>query len=126
MPTPRKPITLRKIQGTAHRNKHRQNADQPIPDCQLAGPPGHLTERQQEIWQELTGIMYRGVLGRADGVAMELLCRMVEEMRHDFDNMNAAKLTQLSSLLGRFGMTPSDRTKVVVPKAPQANPFEGL
>jgi len=126
MPTPRKPTALREIQGTAHQNKHRQNGDQPIPDRQLAGPPDHLTERQQGIWLELTGIMYHGVLGQADGIAMELLCRMVEEMRHDFDNMNAAKLTQLSNLLGRFGMTPSDRTKVVVPKSPRVNPFEGF
>lgn len=126
MPTPRKPTALREIQGTAHQNKHRQNGDQPIPEQPLAGPPTHLTERQQQIWLELRGIMYQGVLGQADAIAMELLCRMVEEMRHNFDSMNAAKLTQLSTLLGRFGMTPSDRTKVVVPRRPKANPFEGF
>jgi len=30
--------------------------------------------------------------------------------------MSAAKLSQLSTMLGKFGMTPSDRTKIVVPK----------
>jgi hypothetical protein len=70
--------------------------------------------------------MYAGVLGEADRLALETLCRLVVEMRTDFKEMTAAKLTQMSNLLGRFGMTPSDRTKIVVPKGEKKNPFESL
>lgn len=60
--------------------------------------------------------MYAGVLGEADRLALETLTRLVYVMRSDFEEMSAAKLSQLSTMLGKFGMTPSDRTKIVVPK----------
>ena len=70
--------------------------------------------------------MYAGVLGEGDKMAFEMLVRLIHEMRTAFEDMNGAKLSQLNSLLSKFGMTPSDRTTIDVPKEKKINPFESV
>ena len=129
MGRPKKPMVVRELHGTAHRNKQRNNDDAPVAKNGI-GPAvrpmsgSNLNAQEQAIWDEIVSISYVGVLGEADRIGLEMMCRLVHEMRTDFTEMTAAKLTQLSNLLGRFGMTPSDRTKIVVPKAEKKNPFD--
>lgn len=126
MGAPRKPTALKQIEGTDKRNKTRMNPDEPTPSRGIGPSHDSLNEYEQEIWDEVVGISYRGVLGEADRIALEMMCRLIAEMRLDFAEMTAAKITQLSQLLGRFGMTPSDRTKIVIPKEQNTNPFDGM
>ena len=126
MGAPRKPTALKQVQGTDKRNKTRMNPDEPSPVRGIGPAHKTLTEYEKEIWDEIVGISYKGVLGEADRLALEMMCRLVAEMRLDFVEMTAAKITQLSNLIGRFGMTPSDRTKIVVPKEQNKNPFDGM
>ena len=126
MPNIRKPTALKRIQGTDRDHKSRQNPDEPTPTRGIGPAHKTLSGYEQEIWDEIVGISYRGVLGEADRIALEMMCRLVAEMRLDFVEMTAAKITQLSQLIGRFGMTPSDRTKIVVPKEQNVNPFSGM
>ena len=126
MPNPRKPTALRELHGTIKDHPGRQNHSQPVPTRGIGQAPKHFDEAHSEVWDEIVGQMYAGVLGEADRLALETLCRLVIEMRTDFTEMTAAKLTQMSNLLGRFGMTPSDRTKISIPKGEKKNPFEGL
>ena len=85
-----------------------------------------MNERERQIWDEIVKISYKGVLGEGDRIALELMCRLVYDFRYSPDDFNAAKYAQLSNLLGRFGLTPSDRTKIVIPKGEDQNPFEQL
>lgn len=124
--TARKPQALRDLQGTSDDHPGRQNPDQPMPSRGIGPAHETLTEYQQAIWDEVVSISYRGVLGEADRIALEMMCRLIAEMRNSFDQMTAAKITQLSALIGRFGMTPSDRTKIVIPKSKNKNAFEGM
>lgn len=124
--TARKPQALREIQGTSKDHPDRQNADQPVPVRGIGPAHNSLNEYEQNIWDEVVGISYAGVLGEADRIALEMMCRLIAEMRLDFVEMTAAKITQLSGLVGRFGMTPSDRTKIVIPKGTKQNDFEGM
>ena len=126
MGAPRKPAALRELHGTANRNNHRDNLNQPEVKRGIGPATTMLSEYEQAIWDEVVGQMYAGVLGEADRIALEMMCRLIGEMRLNFEEMTAAKITQLSQLLGRFGMTPSDRTKIVVPKEQDSNPFESL
>jgi phage terminase small subunit len=126
MPNIRKPTAIKRIQGTDKDHKSRQNPNEPTPARGIGPANSTLTEYEQEIWDEVVGISYRGVLGEADRIALEMMCRLIAEMRLDFAEMTAAKITQLSQLLGRFGMTPSDRTKIVIPKESNKNAFEGM
>lgn len=126
MGAPRKPTHLKQVQGTDKQHPERLNHNEPVPTRGIGEASGQLNEYERKIWDEVVGISYPGVLGEADRVALEMMCRLIAEMRLDFVEMTAAKITQLSQLLGRFGMTPSDRTKIVVPKAEKKNPFEGM
>ena len=126
MPNPKKPMALRELHGTAHRNKQRE-VDSPAVATRGIGPPGQvLTENQRAIWDEVVGISYAGVMGEGDRIALELMCRLIEEMRLNFTDMSASKLSQLNSILSKFGMTPSDRTKITVPKAEKVSGFAAL
>ena len=131
MGSPRKPTALKQLQGTDKEHPGRINKNEPVPERGI-GPAvrpmcgSNLNQEEQAIWDEIVSISYTGVLGEADRIALEMMCRLVHEMRTDFTEMTAAKITQLSQLLGRFGMTPSDRTKIVVPKGEKKNPFGGM
>ena len=126
MPQPRKPKALRELQGTIKDHPGRQNQNQPEPTRGIGPANSNLNEYEREIWDEVVGISYRGVLGEADRIALEMMCRLIAEMRLNFEEMTAAKITQLSTLLGRFGMTPSDRTKISIPQEKNKNAFEGM
>jgi hypothetical protein len=126
MGAPRKPTALKQIQGTDKQNPERLNENEPVPVRGIGPNHSSLTEYEAAIWDEVVGISYAGVLGEADRIALEMMCRLIAEMRLDFEEMTAAKITQLSQLLGRFGMTPSDRTKIVIPKSKNSNPFEDM
>ena len=126
MGAPKKPMELRELHGTAHRNKQRNNDSAPIKTRGIGEPPDYLSEDQKKIWDEVVSNMYAGVLGEGDKMAFEMLVRLIHEMRTNFSEMPGAKLSQLNSLLSKFGMTPSDRTKIVVPKEKKKNPFESV
>jgi phage terminase small subunit len=126
MARPPKPTALKELNGSARHDPQRINRNEPKPTRGIGPANSSLNEQQQAIWDEVVGISYAGVLGEADRIALEMMCRLIYEMRNDFEEMSAAKITQLSTLLGRFGMTPSDRSKIVIPKAEKKNPFEVL
>lgn len=127
MPNPRKPMAIKQIQGTADRNKQRQNPNEPTPTRGIGPAPEHLGEQLGQVWDEVVSQMYAGVLGEADRIALETMVRLINLMRTDFDTMTAAQLARLNGLLSQFGMTPADRTKISVPKnKDQGNPFEGM
>jgi len=126
MGAPRKPTAIKEVQGTHKRNKTRINPNEPKPERGIGEPHKSLTEYEQSIWDEVVGIYYADVLGEADRIALEMMCRLIAEMRLNFEEMTAAKITQLSQLAGRFGMTPSDRTKISIPTKKKSNPFESI
>ncbi len=119
MPKPRVPSAVKLVTGGKPIND-----SEPAPSRGIGPSSSVLSEYERQIWDEVVGNMYAGVLGEADRFALELMCRLIAEMRLNFEEMPAAKLTQLSTLLGRFGMTPSDRTKITVPKAEKKNSFD--
>ena len=120
MPPHKKPMAVRELHGTAHRNKHRNTNNVPEPIKGIGPASAYLTAIEKEVWDEVVGIACPGVLGNTDRIGLEMLCKLIAEMRTDFDNMTAAKITQLSNALGRFGMTPADRMKLNVPKKKEA------
>lgn len=126
MGAPRKPTVLKEIQGSAKQHPGRLNKNEPLPVRGIGPAHKSLGEFEKEIWDEIVGISYAGVLGEADRLALEMMCRLTADMRLDYSEFSAAKMTQLSQLCGRFGMTPSDRTKIVIPKADKKNTYEGM
>ena len=133
MPNPKKPTAIRELQGTANRNKQR-NSPSPVEITKGIGPaPDHFNEQQSKVWDYLVSIMFPGVLAQSDRPTFELLSILFWRFRfgtYDDDSICPAlavgELARMDSIMSRYGMTPSDRTKIIVPKSEKKNPFEAL
>lgn len=135
MGRPRTPSALKLIAGTDRAD--RRNGNEPEP--QLLNdltPPAHLRERSRAVWVELAPLLRRNqVLTEMDVLALELLCDAVADYRHaraergdslvTFSAKGSQMLDQLlvaqqacakrcESIMGRFGMDPVSRSKVMV------------
>ena len=129
MPMPRKPTALKKLDGSIKDHPGRQNQDEPIPLRGIGPAPKSMPECKRMIWDEIVSIMYKGVLGEADRLSLEIMTDLMYRFRLapiDEPGLTGAELARLTGLLSEFGMTPSSRTKIVVPKAVKQNPFESL
>ena len=144
MSRPRKPTALKLVTGTDRAD--RANGNEPEP--QLLNdltPPAHLGERSAAVWNELAPMLRRiQVLTEADVVAFEMLCdavadyRLARVTRGDkmvtYSHKGSQMLDQwlvaqqacgkrAEVLMGRFGMDPVSRSKVMVD--PQGDLFGG-
>ena len=133
MGAPKKPKALRELHGTINRNKHRDNLDAPEPKAGIGQAPDHFNELQSDIWDYLVSTMPPGVLGDSDRPSFELMSMLFYRFRHGefhkdaaVPHLNGAEVSRLDSLMGRYGMTPSDRQKIIVPKEKKKNPFESI
>ena len=133
MANPPKPQALRELHGTAKDHPGRQNKNQPCDTRGIGPAPDHFTELQSDTWDYLVSVMFAGVLKISDRPTMEMMTVLFYRFRHgDYEEnsvcpaLNGVELSRLDSLMGRYGMTPSDRTKIVVPKQEKKNVFEGM
>lgn len=139
MSRPRKPTALKLVTGTDRAD--RANGNEPEP--QLLNdltPPAHLSERSAVVWRELAPMLRRiQVLTEADTVAFEMLCDAVADYRFarltrgddmvTYSHKGSQMLDQwlvaqqawgkrAEVLMGRFGMDPVSRSKVMVDQQP--------
>ncbi len=133
MPKPRTPTALRDVKGMDKKNPSRRNENEPEPTRGIGPAPKHFDKKHQAIWDEIVGISYAGVLGEADRIALEIMVSLLYRFRNATYRKNSkvvlltgVELGRLSGLISQFGMTPSDRSKINVPKNPAKNGFSGL
>src|SRR5215469_3575125 len=114
MPQRRVSTQVLKQRGSFRVNpgRYKDRLAEPKPSGVLGGPPKHLTREQRKIWRELLEIIPTGVACRYDRAAVELLVALMEKLRAR--QASCTDLLRLESLLSRFGMTPSDRSRVRV------------
>ncbi len=113
MSAPRKPTAILDARGAFIKNPQLRREAEPTTDEPLGGPPERLSAELKTLWHELAAEILPGVAKRSDRTAFELLVKLTQRMR-DNEQANTAEMTQLISLLGRFALTPADRSKVVV------------
>lgn len=138
MARPRKPTKLLLLTGTAKRNPGRlkgraeQGADGvwresgPESPPLATEPPAYFDAEERERWAELLRILPAGVPQERDQIAAEMIAQLWAGLRRRA--LDAKEMSLLCSLLGKFGMTPAERSKVGVPSAgkPKGNPFQNL
>jgi hypothetical protein len=124
------PDEIARLKGADKKDPQRYRAEIPKSSRPLGSAPDHLGKQVEPdpaaCWFELETYCIPGVLTGADRIAMEMLATLLAEYRADPAKFPSTKLNQLSVMLGRFGMTPSDRTKLGVEKSERHNAFDNL
>ena len=108
------------------RTGHRAN--EPKSNGALGRPPKHFSDEHAAAWREIAANCCDGVLIKADRIAVEIACYLLVEFRKAPTEFQAARMKQLISLLGKFGMTPSDRTKLSIQptQQPAVDPWDAI
>jgi hypothetical protein len=97
-----------------HPERHRPN--EPQETRPLGNAPKYLTDEQKKLWGEIAHNLPPGVGKISDRFAFEMLVRLMAKERADAINNN--QRGQLIKLLGSFGMTPADRSKISIEPPP--------
>ena len=115
---PRKPTVLKVVEG--NRGKRRLPEGEPMPAPAELAPPYWLRAPARRVWMELAPEVHaQGLLTKLDVELFAYAC--AEAARARRGDRKAEELT--NKILAKFGMSPADRTKVMVrPKS--ADPFD--
>ncbi len=128
MPAHRKPTALLKGSGSFDHNRGRyaDRLAEPPPTGPLGPPPKHFDKAHGGLWRELAAAAPPGVLTNSDRIAVELACCLLHQQRAG--TASAAALAQLTTLLGKMGMTPADRNKVqaAAPQPAEDDPWSSF
>ena len=112
MPQPRTATALLDARGAFKNHPNRKRVDPKVVDSFPEVAPSHLTPLQVKCWHELRKSAPVGVLTGADIEMVNVCACLLAESRSDFAGMATARIGQLVTILGRFGMSPSDRAKL--------------
>lgn len=112
MARPRTPTSLLELRGAfkEHPERKAERANEPRPTEPLGKPPSGMTAAQKKVWKELASLVVPGVLTISDRIAVELAVVLTSRLRDG--SIKTQEISILTTLLGKLGMTPSDRAKV--------------
>ena len=118
---PRKPTALHILTGSdkKHPDRMRVRQNEPKPTGQLGACPKRFGADQKEVaaaWKYIAGCCPAGVLTDMDRPAVMMASALLAEFWRDPFDFPSQRHARLHSLLASFGMTPVDRSRVVVPK----------
>ena len=126
MGRPKTPTALLDARGAFKKHPERKRNGEPQVRESIGLVPDWFSPEQVSAWQQITSSAPMGVLTGADSLAVEISAVLLAEFRYDPAEFQAGKLGRLQSFLGQFGMTPADRAKLSIEKAPDVNPFDSL
>jgi hypothetical protein len=112
MARPRIPTSILDTKGAFLAQPGRRRDGEPQPTGSIGSAPKHLSDDQKKIWRELVRGLAPGVGKSSDRWAAESIVLLKAKERAG--TIKGNELAQLTSLYGRFGMTPADRAKVSV------------
>lgn len=123
MARPRTPTNVLQLRGAFAKNPNRARPDEPKPAGKIGQPPKYFDDDHRKVWKEIERSAAPGVLTISDRLAMEILCVLVVEFRSDPQGMACAKIARMEAIIGKFGFTPADRSKVCAPTKKPGNAF---
>ena len=109
---PKKPAIIRALQGTLQ--PCRTNTNEPVPVGLLGQPPPHLLPAEKEAWLQISETIAPGVATSADMLLVEIVAVTMARFRDG--TITGAQMSALMRGLSQMGMSPADRSKIVVAK----------
>jgi hypothetical protein len=120
------PDEIAKLKGADKHNPQRYRNIVPKSGWPLGEPPAEMSDEAQACWFEISAKAIPGVLTFSDTILLEMASDLLAEYRLvravPFEDrpkgmrFHSTDKTILIGLLARFGMSPSDRTKLGIEK----------
>ena len=126
MARPRTPTAVLDARGSFKKDPQRKRDGEPIVKEPLGPAPDYLSDSQRVAWNEIVARAPLGVLTQADTHAVEMTAKLIADSRDNWDKFPVSSMGRLQSLLGAFGMTPSERSRLNIGKPKDVNPFDDL
>ena len=128
MPRPKKPSALLEASGAYRKDPQRRPKNEPVVKSPVGNCPDEFNEDQRKRWNQIVREAPPGVLTGADRMAVVQLSILTSEMFEKGlrGTMAVPRMQLMNKLLGQFGMTPADRSKISLPDKPADNPFTKL
>ncbi len=124
MPRPRVPTNILELRGAdkKHPDRMRERENEPVNNNPIGKPPDYLSSEERKFWRMIIHDCIDGVFGEADRIAVSLAARLLTKCAGD--TATGQEQMQLYRYLGQFGMTPSERSKISIPKGKPKNKFD--
>jgi hypothetical protein len=124
MARPRKPTAHLELVGAFKKNPQRTRDSEPVCEEDVLQPPVGLSDDALEAWHFLVDCAVPGVLTKMDSAYLALTARALAATWKG--EVDVASMHKVGTMLGKMGMTPSERSRVVVPKPISPGRFAGL
>jgi hypothetical protein len=121
MPRPRTPLALAITSGQARKNPQRFRTRREPPTTELGQPPAWMDAPRRAAWATFAREL--PWLRESDRALLEIACTLRARMTAG-EVLSVNALALLRQCLGQMGATPADRTKVVIPAEPEADPAD--
>jgi len=124
MPRHKQPEEVARLKG-AHRDNPARYRNRPAKHPDSVGrAPAYLRKEAKRAWNELVKWSLPGVLSATDRPTLEVFANLLADFRDAPSEFPAPKIASMLTCIGRLGMTPSDRQKIIMAKQPQqVNPM---
>lgn len=123
---PRTPTKILQMRGSfkVHPERAAARAEEPVDLPDISGPPASFTGEFLTAWNDIVSTCARGVLKESDRLSVEIASRLLAKFR--VSGAEPSEKSQLIALLGKFGMNPSERSKVSGGSKKKENKFSAL
>jgi hypothetical protein len=124
MPARKKSLTLLKLSGglKAHPGRYKDRTEVACPDA-IGNPPSHISIARKHIWQELIAQLPEGHLQSADRFLLEVVTGLMAKLRNRRALITKGEVSLLINALSKLGLTPVDRSRVIIPAKPKASVY---
>ena len=126
MGRPRKPTAHLRLIGAFEKSPQRKRDDEPVCLECVGAAPDRLTHYQVEAWDYLVESAEAGALTKMDRAYLKLCAMALASVWYwnqsggaDGANpLSPHSLKSVGDMLGKLGMTPAERSRVVIPRDP--------
>ena len=113
MNRPRKPTSILEFKGAYKKNPQRRRKAEPKPTGKVGRAPMYLDKVQQKAWRDIIKQCHPGVITQMDRAALEIAARGLAYLRTTKE-FKISELRGVMFMLGKFGLTPADRSNLII------------
>jgi len=123
MPARKKSLTLLKLSGglRAHPSRYAGRTDLASCPDGIGEPPSQISVSRKRLWAEIVASLLVGHLQSADRLLLEIVTHLMSRQRNRRTLITKGEISLLINALSKLGLTPVDRSRVVIPVKPQAS-----